>query len=241
MQEIKPKKSLSQNFLIDKNIANKIINQTKIENKIIFEIGPGLGFLTDIILKKKPKRIILIEKDNLLARKLKEKYSDNKKVEIINKDILRYNITEFKNIIVISNLPYNISTKIILKLFNFRRHIKEMIFMVQKEVSLKFDYNLPKMNKYKFITYLNSKYIRCFDISANVFYPKPKVKSSIVKFVIKNNNINFDKANKFSNIIFKNIRKKISNNLNINVNKNILNKRIDKITLKELLIIYNFF
>ena len=241
MQKIKPKKSLSQNFLIDKNIANKIINQTKIENKIIFEIGPGLGFLTDIILSKKPKKIILIEKDNLLARKLKEKYSDNKRVEIINKDILRYNITEFKNIIVISNLPYNISTKIILKLFNFRRHIKEMIFMVQKEVSLKFDYNLPKMNKYKFITYLNAEYSRCFDISANVFYPKPKVKSSIVKFVIKNNKINFDKANKFSNIIFKNIRKKISNNINIDVNKNILNKRVDKITLKELLILYNFF
>lgn len=241
MQKIKPKKSLSQNFLIDKNIANKIINQTKIENKIIFEIGPGLGFLTDIILKKKPKRIILIEKDNLLARKLKEKYSDNKRVEIINKDILRYNITEFKNIIVISNLPYNISTKIILKLFNFRRHIKEMIFMVQKEVSLKFDYNLPKMNKYKFMTYLNAQYFRCFDISKNVFYPKPKVKSSIVKFVIKNNKINFDKANNFSNIIFKNIRKKISNNININVNNNILNKRVDKITLKELLIIYNFF
>ena len=113
--------------------------------------------------------------------------------------------------------------------------------MVQKEVSLKFDYNLPKMNKYKFITYLNAKYIRCFDISANVFYPKPKVKSSIVKFVIKNNQINFDKANKFSNIIFKNIRKKISNNVDINVNKNILNKRVDKITLKELLILYNFF
>ena len=239
--QIKPKKSLSQNFLIDKNIANKIVNQTKIENKIIFEIGPGLGFLTDIILKKKPKKIILIEKDNYLAQKLIEKYSDNKRVTIINKDILRYNIDEFKNLIIISNLPYNISTKIILRLFNFKRHIEEMIFMVQKEVSLKFDYNLPKMNKYKFITYLNSKYIRCFDISANVFYPKPKIKSSIVKFVIKNNEINFDKANKFSNIIFKNIRKKISNNINIDVNKNILNKRVDKITLKELLIIYNFF
>ena len=239
--QIKPKKSLSQNFLIDKNIANKIVNQTKIENKIIFEIGPGLGFLTDIILKKKPKKIILIEKDNYLAQKLIEKYSDNKRVIIINKDILRYNIDEFKNLIIISNLPYNISTKIILRLFNFKRHIEEMIFMVQKEVSLKFDYNLPKMNKYKFITYLNSKYIRCFDISANVFYPKPKIKSSIVKFVIKNNEINFDKANKFSNIIFKNIRKKISNNINIDVNKNILNKRVDKITLKELLIIYNFF
>ena len=239
--QIKPKKSLSQNFLIDKNIANKIVNQTKIENKIIFEIGPGLGFLTDIILKKKPKKIILIEKDNYLAQKLIEKYSDNKRVTIINKDILRYNIDEFKNLIIISNLPYNISTKIILRLFNFKRHIEEMIFMVQKEVSLKFDYNLPKMNKYKFITYLNSKYIRCFDISANVFYPKPKIKSSIVKFVIKNNEINFDKANKFSNIIFKNIRKKISNNINIDVNKNILNKRVDKITLKELLILYNFF
>ena len=127
-------------------------------------------------------------------------------------------------------------------MFDYRKHIKEMIFMVQKEVSLKFDYNLPKMNKYKFMTYLNAQYFRCFDISKNVFYPKPKVKSSIVKFIIKNDEINLDKANQFSKIIFKNIRKKIVNNIKINkMNKNILDKRVDKITLNELLIIYDFF
>ena len=240
--QIKPKKSLSQNFLIDKNIATKIVNQTKIKNRIIFEIGPGFGILTDKILEKKPRKIILIEKDNILAIKLKEKYSNNNKVEIINKDILKYNIINYKNVIVISNLPYNVSTKIIFKLFDYRKHIKEMIFMVQKEVSLKFDYNLPKMNKYKFMTYLNAQYFRCFDISKNVFYPKPKVKSSIVKFIIKNDEINLDKANQFSKIIFKNIRKKIVNNIKINkMNKNILDKRVDKITLNELLIIYDFF
>ena len=117
-----------------------------------------------------------------------------------------------------------------------------MIFMIQKEMSLKFDYKLPKMNKYKFITFLTSKYFRCFDISANVFFPKPKVKSSVVKFIMKKDKIDYEKAGKFSKKIFKNKRKKIINNIDIsNFDKSILNKRIDKVSLRELLLIYNFF
>ena len=239
---MKPKKSLSQNFLIDKNVAKKIISQTSVKNKIVLEIGPGLGFLTDYILENNPKKIILIEKDNYLSKKLKIKYLGNKKIIVINKDFLKYDITKLNNIIIISNLPYNISTKIILKLLYFNKQIEEMIFMIQKEVSLKFDYKLPEMNKYKFITFLTSKYFRCFDISANVFFPKPKVKSSVVKFIMKKDKIDYEKASKFSKKIFKNKRKKIINNIDIsNFDKSILNKRIDKISLRELLLIYNFF
>ena len=239
---MKPKKSLSQNFLIDKNVAKKIISQTSVKNKIVLEIGPGLGFLTDYILENNPKKIILIEKDNYLSKKLKIKYLRNKKVIVINKDFLKYDITKLNNIIIISNLPYNISTKIILKLLYFNKQIEEMIFMIQKEVSLKFDYKLPEMNKYKFIIFLTSKYFRCFDISANDFFPKPKVKSSVVKFIMKKDKIDYEKASKFSKKIFKNKRKKIINNIDIsNFDKSILNKRIDKISLRELLLIYNFF
>ena len=129
---MKPKKSLSQNFLIDKNVAKKIISQTSVKNKIVLEIGPGLGFLTDYILENNPKKIILIEKDNYLSKKLKIKYLRNKKVIVINKDFLKYDITKLNNIIIISNLPYNISTKIILKLLYFNKQIEEMIFMIQK-------------------------------------------------------------------------------------------------------------
>ena len=171
----KPKKSLSQNFLIDKNISKKIVDQTIVKGNDILEIGPGYGFLTDSILEKNPKKVYLIEKDYNLKKILIKKYKNNNKVNIIGDDILLTNLSEFKNLIVISNLPYNISSKIILYLFSYKKNIYEMIFMIQKEMSLKFDYNLTKMNKYKFLTKVVSNYSRCFDVSSNVFFPRPKV------------------------------------------------------------------
>ena len=87
-----PKKSLGQNFLIDKNIIKKIVNIVEIGNKNIIEIGPGKGALTEEILKKKPKKLLVIEKDNELSKFLKEKYCKNKLIEIVNKDILKFDI-----------------------------------------------------------------------------------------------------------------------------------------------------
>ena len=87
-----PKKSLGQNFLIDKNIINKILNLSKIYNNHVIEIGPGRGALTEEILKREPKSLIVIEKDLFLAEKLKEKYSENKNFKIYNKDILKFNL-----------------------------------------------------------------------------------------------------------------------------------------------------
>ena len=106
------KKSLGQNFLIDKNIVHKIINLVEINNQNIVEIGPGEGALTDEILKKKPKSLILIEKDSDLVKKLKIKYSKNKIIRIYDADILKFNIDKIKkrDFIVFGNLPYNICT-----------------------------------------------------------------------------------------------------------------------------------
>ena len=238
---LRPKKSLSQNFLVDKNISKKIVNQTNVKNKNILEIGPGLGFLTDEILQRNPKKIYLVEKDLNLKKKLFEKYNDNKKIVIIGNDIFKTNLEKFNNLIVISNLPYNISSRIILYLFNYNKNIYEMVLMIQKEMSLKFDYKLPNMNKYKFLTKIVSDYVRCFDISPNVFYPRPKVKSSIVKFIFNKKNIDLDKANKFSKTIFKNVRKKIYNNIKYKEKNKILSKRVSEININELLTIYNSF
>ena len=237
-----PKKSLSQNFLIDKNICNKIISQTTIKNKIIIEIGPGDGSLTEVILSQKPKKLYLIEKDNILSRELSNKYKKYDKIKIYNLDILDFNLSNFKDIIIISNLPYNVSTKIILYLFNYNNIINEMILMIQKEVAIKFDYNLPKMNKYKLYTKVTSIFKKCFDVSPNVFIPKPKVNSSVVKFKLKKGKNDLINLDKFSKIIFTNMRKKISNKINFNINNNdILNKRVDQLTIDELLEIYYFF
>ena len=238
---VKAKKSLSQNFIIDKNICKKIVKQTNINNKIVIEIGPGYGFLTDILLMNNPKKILLIEKDCQLVLFLKQKYKNNNKVKILNNDVIKVDFSKFKNVKIISNLPYNISTKIILYLFNFNKNISEMVFMIQKEVALKFDYNLIKMNKYKFLTKIVSTFSRCFDVSPKVFIPKPKVFSSVVKFKFNKKKFDLNKANVFSNLIFKNVRKKIHNNLRIETKSLLLHKRISQLTIDELLTIYKFF
>ena len=238
---IKTKKSLSQNFLKDKNISKKITNITQLKNMVVLEIGPGYGFMTDNILENKPKKLYIIEKDKSLITFLQKKYSDNKKVTIIEGDILRFNLNKFENLIIISNLPYNISTKIILYLFTYNKNILEMVFMIQKEVAEKFDYNIKKMNKYKFLTKIMAFYFRYFEVSPKVFVPQPKVKSTVVKFKFKKENIDIKKALFFSDLIFKNVRKKIYKNLNLEkTDNNILNKRVNQLTIEELLWIYNF-
>ena len=136
---IKPKKSLGQNFLTDKNIIEQIINLVDIENKIILEIGPGTGNLTSFLLKKKPKKFFVIEKDNDLSSLLEKKFND--KITVINDDILNYNEESIskEKLIVFGNLPYNISTEILCKwivnLNNDKIWFTHLILMFQKEVA----------------------------------------------------------------------------------------------------------
>ena len=142
-----PKKSLGQNFLLDRNLLKKIVSNINIKNKNIIEIGSGTGLLTNEIIKKNPKKLILLEKDNSLYEKLKLKYLDNKSIEIENIDVLKDNLSFKNNFNIIANLPYNISTKLIIKLLIKYKNFKEMVFLVQKEVADKFKYKL--LNKKK--------------------------------------------------------------------------------------------
>ena len=240
---IQPKKSLGQNFLIDKNIIKKIINQTNIENHNIVEIGPGLGNLTDFIITKKPKTLILIEKDLKLFKYLKKKYKDQKAIKVINSDALKFDFSKLNNIKIISNLPYNISTKIIIKLLFKNQNIKKIICMIQKELAEKFDYNKSKMNKYKFIIQVCANYKILFNVSNKVFYPKPKVNSKVVEFKLKNIQVDQSKLLKFTNEIFKNKRKSLKNKIENSklIDKKILSKRVEELSFNELLKIYNFF
>ena len=239
----KPKKSLGQNFLIDQNVIKKIINQTNIKGENIVEIGPGYGSLTDHIIRKKPKKLIIIEKDLEIYKFLKNKFKDEKKIEIINNDALKYDFSKLKNIKIISNLPYNISTKIIMKLIFFNKNIKNIICMIQKELAIKFDYRKEKINKNKFIIKICSDYEILFDVSNKVFFPKPKVQSKLVEFKLKTNNIDQKKLLNFTKIIFGNKRKTIKNKIkNISsIKKEILNKRVEELNFNEILEIYKFF
>ena len=186
---IKLKKSLGQNFLKDKNIINKIINLDSIRGKNIFEIGPGDGSLTDVIIKKEPKHLIIVEKDQRLSESLNKKLLPNKKIQIFNKDILKFDIEKeiLNNSVIFGNLPYNISTQILVKLIKFKNwppKFNKLILMFQKEVA---DKILAKVNTKNYgrltvITNWRLKVINHFNISRKCFLPVPKVDSTILIF-----------------------------------------------------------
>jgi 16S rRNA (adenine1518-N6/adenine1519-N6)-dimethyltransferase len=236
------KKSLGQNFLIDKNTINKIISKIDITNNNIIEIGPGLGALTEKILEKKPKNFIIIEKDLELYKNLLNKF-ENKNIIIINGDALLYDYSKLKNFKLISNLPYNISSKFLLKIIKHNKNFTDLVCMIQSELADKLNYNTGKMNKYKFISEYCGKYKILFNVSPNVFYPKPKVNSKVVKFLLNKKNIHSEKLDYFLNAFFINKRKKIKSNKNINIliDDAIANKRYEDLKYIEILEIYKRF
>ena len=213
---IKAKKSLGQNFLIDKNILEKIINITNIEEQTILEIGPGTGNLTSSILKKKPKKFFVIEKDNDLAITLKKKF--NKQLTIINKDVLKIDETKLfkEKVKVFGNLPYNISTEIITKWIN---NLKTnfwfdcLILMFQKEVANRIiaEFNTSNYGRLSVISNWKLNIKKICDIKPDAFSPKPKIDSSLL---IMNPKKNFVKINNPNNLeavtrIFFNQRRKM--------------------------------
>jgi len=246
-----PKKSLGQNFLIDKNISKKIVNlTTNIFKQNIIEIGPGRGALTDEIIKKKPKKIILIEKDKILYSSLIEKYKYNQNIQILNQDALNFDYNRvLKPKSIIANLPYNISIKLIILWLKNLSQFNEIILMIQKEVAEKMKYNnIKKRNRLNVITEITSFFNIEFNVSKNVFYPKPNVNSSVIKFKPKKNiSIDFEKLQKFTRDLFKNKRKKIKNILPYNNIKNIekiyemniLDMRAEDLSINEIIQIFN--
>ena len=207
------KKSLGQNFLIDKNIIKKIICLSKIKNKNIVEIGPGKGALTDEILKNKPKSLIVIEKDLELTKKLRLKYSNNNIIKIINNDILKIDIEKLipNNASIFGNLPYNISSQILVKFIKFLKwppKYNEIIFMFQKELGEKItgQFSTPGYGRLSILSNFRLKVISKFLISPNCFYPKPKVTSIVIHFKPKKNSKfdikNINNLEKITNIFF---------------------------------------
>ncbi len=213
---IKVKKSLGQNFLIDKNILEKITNTTIIKNKTILEIGPGTGNLTSYILKKNPKKMYVIEKDNELAKSLEYKFSD--KIKIINKDVLKVDETNlFKDkIIVFGNLPYNISTEILSKwIINLKDNFwfESLILMFQKEVADRIlaKFNTSNYGRLSIISNWKLNIKKICEIKPEAFFPKPKINSTLLFFYPKKNFIKIDNPNNLEKItrIFFNQRRKM--------------------------------
>ena len=222
---IKPKKSLGQNFLIDNNILNKIIKLDKISGNSIVEIGPGTGNLTKKIIEQNPKNLILIEKDKILTANLKNDFKKTNNLKIFNDDVLQFNLEKNikKNSIVIGNLPYNISSQILVKLIKFKKwppRYKKLILMFQKEVADKIlaKHNTSDYGRLAVITAARLKITSRFNVSPNSFYPVPKVRSTILVFEpIINKNFNFkniENLEKISHIFFSRKRKMINKAFN---------------------------
>ena len=221
----KPKKSLGQNFLIDKNIINKIIKIGNIDkNKAVMEIGPGYGNLTEGIISMNPKNILAIEKDKKLSIFLKEKFQNTNSLKVINEDILSI-IKKKKiknNLLVFGNLPYNVSTQILASLITLKKWppwYDLLIFMFQKEVANRIIAK-PNTEDFSRLTVLSNWRLEVkkhFDVSKNSFFPKPKVDSTILSFKPKKNNLynlqNPKNLEKITQILFSNRRKMINKNL----------------------------
>ena len=217
------KKSLGQNFLIDKNIIKKIINLSNIQNRHVIEIGPGNGELTDEIINNKPKSITLIEKDFDLSKKLKEKYSENKNLIIFNNDILKFDLEKIikRESMIIGNLPYNISSQILVKMIKFKKwppNFFDLIFMFQKELGEKIIglYQTPNYGRISILANSRLKVIKNFFVSPNCFRPKPKITSMVIHFKPKSTLLSLKdilNLEKVTKIFFSNKRKMINKNI----------------------------
>ncbi|MDC1137188.1 16S rRNA (adenine(1518)-N(6)/adenine(1519)-N(6))-dimethyltransferase RsmA [Candidatus Pelagibacter sp.] len=215
---IKAKKSLGQNFLTDRNILVKITDIVPIKDKHILEVGPGTGNLTSFILKKNPKEMLVIEKDNLLANNLDKIF--NKQIKIINDDILNIDETSLFNekvkITVFGNLPYNISTEILSKwIMNLKENFwfDYLILMFQKEVA---DRIIAKSNSsaYGRLSILSNWKLnikKICDIKPESFSPRPKIDSSLLVFSPKEKFFKFKDPKNLEKItrIFFNQRRKM--------------------------------
>ncbi|WP_412031558.1 16S rRNA (adenine(1518)-N(6)/adenine(1519)-N(6))-dimethyltransferase RsmA [Metamycoplasma buccale] len=243
------KKKFGQNFLINKEIQKKIIDIANVYNEKVIEIGPGLGALTFLMLDK-VKYLKAYEIDNQIYSLLKQKIK-NQNFEIINENFLNAKLNEEKEIVIVGNIPYNITSDILFKLIENHNSIKRAILMVQKEVGNRIC-AIPGTKEYSKLTVSLNCIANCkkeLTVLAKEFDPIPKVDSMVVS-------INFDKELEFDLISFLNFIKKIFqykrktllNNINqfyskekilnslnkLSLNINIRSEELDITTIKNL-------
>jgi 16S rRNA (adenine1518-N6/adenine1519-N6)-dimethyltransferase len=189
---VKPKKSLGQNFLIDKNIQNKIVNACNLESAdTVLEIGAGRGELTQLIANV-VHRVHALEVDHYLCSILKDNLKKNKNVNVINRDILKFNLNRYfaksKNKIkVIGNLPYYITTPIIEHLLEYRDKIGTIFITVQREFAQRMSAHAGSKEYGSFSCFLQyySEAKKLFVIRNTCFRPIPKVDSTLLRLDIR--------------------------------------------------------
>lgn len=233
------KKKFSQNFLLDENIIEKIVNSGKIDKETcVIEIGPGFGALTKHIVKQ-AKKVLLYEIDSELIPHLSHLFKDEKKLEIINQDFLKVeNIDQVilkhfgdSRVVVLSNLPYHITTPIIMKFLEESQRVSKMIFMMQLEVAKRIT-SKPNTKDYNALSIIvqdqtDAKYL--FKVPKTVFKPRPNVDSAVISLDIKTNSKRNPQFYHFIHQCFIQRRKTLLNNLNKAY-------KVDKDTLRNILL-----
>jgi len=187
-ENIYPKKSLGQNFIIDIEIINQIIEIAGLsKDDEILEIGAGLGTLT-VYLADKVKRVVAIEKDRRLSKELEKSLSEIKNLELYNEDILQVDLRRFYNenkMKVVSNLPYSISSPILIRLLEKRELYSLIVIMIQREVGERIAAK-PGGKDYGSLSVLLQTYMEVtigLRVPSDAFWPKPKVESVVIKLI----------------------------------------------------------
>jgi len=236
------KKKYGQNFLIDQNIIKKICNLLSSKNLRVIEIGPGDGRLTEQLLYYNPKELKIIEIDPDLIAILKSKFNKNQKIKIINEDILNYQFTE-KIDLIISNLPYNISSQILLKICLMENPPINLILMFQKEFAERLINK--KLNSLNSLVNCFYEINYNFNVSKNCFRPIPKIDSTVLSFKRRKKilleKIEIKEFIKFKRNLFSHKRKTLNNLLkdyNFNKEKFDLKLRVEDLNLQQLINIF---
>lgn len=219
MQKIKPLKKFGQNYLTDKNILLKIVKEIDPQtDDNLIEIGPGLGALTEHLLKANPS-LTAIEIDTRAVDILKEKFPG---LNLIQNDFLRMDLSTLSRpgtkIKVAGNIPYNITSPIIFKLIEDHTLISDAVFMIQHDVAIRMT-SKPGTKTYGILAVVLKKFCNvdlCFKVSPNVFYPKPKVFSAVIHIHFKETEITPSEKKMFIALVkalFNTRRKTIKNSL----------------------------
>lgn len=237
-----PSKKMGQNFLLCNQTKKRIVEVSRIkENDFVLEIGPGLGAITSELIKK-TNNLFLVELDKRLYAFLKEKYHDVENLKIVNDDILTIDLNDlFKDINsndikIVANLPYSISSKIILKLLNINK-IKQITIMVQKEMAdrLAAVVGSKEYNGFTALLSLVSNVKQEFLVDKSLFYPEPNIQSVVITISINKHFDNFDQIGKFFRLCFNSKRKSIVNNLISNYKKEEILKVLDEMSIDRMI------
>ena len=219
-----PKKSLGQNFIQNKDFILELSALIKSDvDTNVFEIGPGMGALTDQLAKKKFKNLYLIEKDFLLFQKLEDKFKSNKNIFVYNDDALDYNyevINKNQKSLIIGNLPFNISSQLLINWivnYNWPPFYCKMVLMFQKEVANRIiaRHNQKSYSRISVISQARCEIKVLLNAPSNIFTPKPKVDGTVLEFrpITKYLDVDIFNLQKLLRKSFEHRRKKIKTSL----------------------------